>query len=61
MYLFSPGVSTTILNLCETFLYCYVVVFLPVGTTGSIAMCISPLTAIIVEPNAKFKNLGIVA
>ena len=43
------------------FLYCYIVVFLQVGTTGSIAVCISPLTAIIVEHNAKFKNLGIVA
>ena len=50
------------LNLCETFFIllcsCF---FLPVGKTGSIAVCISPLTAITVEQNAKFKKLGIVA
>ena len=49
------------LNLCETFFILLCSCFLPVGTTGSTAVCISPLTAIIVEQNAKFKNLGIVA
>lgn len=41
--------------------YHYAVVSLPVGTTGSIAVCISPLTAIMVEQTAKFNSLGIVA
>ena len=40
--------------------YCYAVNSLPVGTTGSIAVCISPLTAIMVEQTTKFNNLGVV-
>lgn len=38
----------------------YAVISVPIGTTGSIAECISPLTAIMVEQTAKFNSLGII-